>query len=76
MDFAFSLNGSWGAPMGAAFVGARPTGKLRPALTLDSGAVVTLNFGHEPFRFAPPPGASPGSEPLCTTPPLLELQLL
>ena len=76
MDFAFSLNGSWDAPMGAAFVGARPTGKLRPALTLSRGAVVTLNFGHEPFRFAPPPGASPGSEPLCTTPPLLELQLL
>ena len=61
--------------MGAAFAGARPTGELRPALTLGNGAAVTFNFGHEPFRFAPPPGASAGGAPLCPHPPALELQL-
>ena len=75
VDFSFSLNGSWDAPMGAAFAGARPTGDLRPALTLGEGAVVTLHFGHEPFRFALPPGASAGGAPLCTGTPVLELLL-
>jgi len=57
VDVSFSLNGSWDAPMGLAFAGAKTTGDLLPALSLSYGAVVVVNCGHVPFRFAAPAGA-------------------
>ena len=40
---------------GVAFDGVRPAGNLLvPAVSFESSAIVSINFGEEPFRYAPP----------------------
>ena len=73
ITISFSLNGSWDAPMGAAFEGVHPEGELRPALTLSRGAEVEVNTGSQPFRFAPPPGQRAGGASVCAELPRFKL---
>jgi hypothetical protein len=46
--------GSFKLPFGMAFRDIDPALGLVPAISLEFGFISRVNFGHEPFRFAPP----------------------
>jgi hypothetical protein len=59
----FSLNGSFQPPMGVAFEDVCLVEGLRPCMTLNKSCTFRVNFGEEPFRYAPP-----GFRPIIETP--------
>jgi hypothetical protein len=61
---AFSVNGSWSAPMGTAFEEMQYRGWLRPVFTLGQHVELAPNFGSRKFNHAPP---SADYLPVCTT---------